>query len=578
MPLRPVAAVSLAFLVLLGAGPALAQQTWPTMPLEASGWRGPGFYLSWMKIAACWLVFLAWVRTTDWAHSDAYLHKLPYVRWNAILVGSFLAAFVLVWLLPVFWLGFPLLVAAYAGPLAAYIHFRNGALDPSQGVLTPEHFRFLLSQKLSTVGVKIAAERPDPHETGPVKLLARGGPTPADENVRLLAARQTPGYDRARQLLAAALARRATAVMLDCGGQSVSVKQLIDGVWFEATPLVTDDAQAAIDTLKVLAGLNPAKPRPREEGRFGLEYESEGYLGTLASQAAANQTRVVIQWEGKPTRFADLEALGMRPKMQEQLQELLALSHGLVLFSAMPASGLRTTVDVTLRSLDRMLRDFASLEDESRRYAEVENILVTTYQGADNAAEALARLMRTDPQVVVVRDLPNAEVVRILAQHAVDDRMVLATMRSKDAAEALLRILALKASPAEVAQSVTAVLAQRLIRKLCEHCKEAYVPPAPVLQQLGIPPGRISAFFRPPENPEKPCRFCSGTGYMGRTAIYELLVPDDGFRKLLRAGAKLDALREAARRSGTPNLQDEGVLLVAKGVTSIPELVRVLKG
>jgi type II secretory ATPase GspE/PulE/Tfp pilus assembly ATPase PilB-like protein len=309
-----------------------------------------------------------------------------------------------------------------------------------------------------------------------------------------------------------------------------------------------------------------------------LEYESEGYLGTLASQAAANQTRVVIQWEGKPTRFADLEALGMRPKMQEQLQELLALSHGLVLFSAMPASGLRTTVDVTLRSLDRMLRDFASLEDESRRYAEVENILVTTYQGADNAAEALARLMRTDPQVVVVRDLPNAEVVRILAQHAVDDRMVLATMRSKDAAEALLRILALKASPAEVAQSVTAVLAQRLIRKLCEHCKEAYVPPAPVLQQLGIPPGRISAFFRPPENPEKPCRFCSGTGYMGRTAIYELLVPDDGFRKLLRAGAKLDALREAARRSGTPNLQDEGVLLVAKGVTSIPELVRVLKG
>lgn len=578
MTSRRVACAVLTALIGLAAAPALAQQPWPNMPLEAAGWRGPGGYLSWVKIAACWLVFLAWVRTTDWANTDAYQHKLPYVRWNAILFGSFLAALVLVWLLPLFWLGFPLLLAAYVGPLVAYIQFRNAELDPSKRVLTPAHFRFLLSQSFAKVGVRIAAEKPNPHEVGPVKLLARGGPSPADDNVRLLAARETEGYGQARQLLAGAQSRRATALMLDWGAEAVAVRHLIDGVWLDAAPLVVDDAQAAIDTLKVLAGLNPSQPQPRQEGRFGMEYELESFSAMLSSQVATSGTRVVVQWEGKPTRFADFEALGMRPKMQQQLMELMSREHGLVLFSAMPASGLRTTVDVALRSMDRMLREFAALEDESRRYAEVENVPVTTYRGPEQAPEVLARLLRTEPQVVVVRDLASADMVRTLAKQAITDRMVLATVRSKDASEALLRVLALKVSPVELAESVTAVLAQRLVRKLCEHCMEAYTPPAPVLQQLGIPPGRISAFYRPPEQPEKPCRACGGVGYVGRTAIFELLAMDDNLRKLLRSGARLEQLRDAARQAGCPGLQEEGVLLVAKGVTSIPELVRVLKG
>jgi len=243
----------------------------------------------------------------------------------------------------------------------------------------------------------------------------------------------------------------------------------------------------------------------------------------------------------------------------------------------LPASGLRTTVDVALRGMDRMVRDFAALEDESRRYAEVENVPVTTYAGAEHASEAVTRLLRTEPQVVVVRDLINADMVRVLAKHAESERLVLATIRARDAVEALLRVLALKVSPADLVNSVTAVLNQRLVRKLCTQCKEAYAPPPQVLQQLGIPAGRIAAFYHPPETAEKPCPACGGTGYLGRTAIFELLVPDDGFRRALAAGARLDALRAAARRTGMPGLQEEGILLVAKGVTSVNELIRVLK-
>ena len=165
----------------------------------------------------------------------------------------------------------------------------------------------------------------------------------------------------------------------------------------------------------------------------------------------------------------------------------------------------------------------------------------------------------------------------ILCEEIPDERLILSTVRAKDSAEALLRVLALGAPPAQFAQGVAGVLSQRLIRKLCEACKEAYAPTPQVLGQLGIPAGRVQAFFRPPQQPEKVCRECNGVGYKERTAIFELLKVGDTVRKVLATGPKLDVLRQAARKDGMRTFQEEGVLLVAKGVTSLPELMRVLK-
>jgi type II secretory ATPase GspE/PulE/Tfp pilus assembly ATPase PilB-like protein len=162
-----------------------------------------------------------------------------------------------------------------------------------------------------------------------------------------------------------------------------------------------------------------------------------------------------------------------------------------------------------------------------------------------------------------------------------ENRLMISTIRAKDCAEALLRVLALGVPPADFAKAVTAVVGQRLVRKLCESCKEAYAPPPQVLQQLGIPGGRVQAFYRPPqpnaEQPKEPCQVCGGIGYYGRTAIFELLVVGETVRKELSNSPKLERVRTAARKDGMSSLQEEGVLLVAKGVTSLPELMRVLK-
>ncbi len=260
--------------------------------------------------------------------------------------------------------------------------------------------------------------------------------------------------------------------------------------------------------------------------------ETVKYPATLASQGTKTGERVLVQFEIKPLHLKTLADLGMRDKMQEQFQELLKRPKGFLLFSALPAGGLRTTIDVVLNGMDRFLREFAAVEDEGSRAREVENIAVTTYKAADGQGPAavLPKVFRAEPNVVVVRDLPDADTVGLICRDVAEsDRLIMGSMRAKDCAEALLRLLVLKAPPEEVAAAVSAVLCQRLVRKLCDLCKEPYAPAPQVLQQLGIPAGRVRAFYRPrqpkPDEGKKDlCRECGGIGYKGQTAIFELLV------------------------------------------------------
>jgi type II secretory ATPase GspE/PulE/Tfp pilus assembly ATPase PilB-like protein len=140
-------------------------------------------------------------------------------------------------------------------------------------------------------------------------------------------------------------------------------------------------------------------------------------------------------------------------------------------------------------------------------------------------------------------------------------------------------VLLLKVPAKDFVNVVSGVACVRLVRKLCDACKEGYPAPAEILQQFGIPPGKVQTLFRPPTqaDPKKPCPECQGIGYKGRTGLFELLVVDDGVREVLMKSPKLDLVRAAARRGGMKTFQEEGLVLVVKGVTSLAELQRILK-
>ncbi|MGD0897752.1 MAG: ATPase, T2SS/T4P/T4SS family [Thermoguttaceae bacterium] len=673
-PFRPILIPALVAIVLAVSAQTLWADESPAQYLLRGAWRGTGFYLSWIKILSAWLVFLAWIATTGWVNQDVQDRGLNWLRWNAIVAGSFFAAIVLAWEIPWFWLGWPLMWIAWIAPLASYIVYRNSRAPSHEKVLTRDHLRHLASRYLGKVGVKVSAEASDPNRGGsPLTVFGRGGANPQADAARLLAARQCEGLPEARRILAEALAARASGILLDFTQSSVARRYLVDGVWMPQEPLDRETADPALVALKTLAGLKPDDRRARQEGPFGVEYQvirhevfgrvdrAEAQFrekltidltkkmaseelkppqlqqqvaaaveeearekfatpigrwtpvdrdrlpklpgidalnpatsvepvkcpATLAAQGTASGERVLIQFEVKTAQLATLDEVGMRAKVQEMLKEAMNRPKGFVLLAAVPGGGLRTTTKALLQGMDRFVREFMAVEDEGNRYEEVENVPVHTYRAAagETLAAFLPKVFREEPNVLVVRDLVDAAAVAVLCHEiSANERLVISTVRARDCAEALLRVVAMGVPPADFARLVTAVLCQRLVRKLCDKCKEPYAPGAQVLQQLGIPEGRVRAFFRPPQakptdqDRKEPCRECGGSGYLGQTALFEIVVLDDTLRKTLAAAPKLDALRQAARKAGMKNFQEEGVLMVARGVTSLQELTRVLKG
>jgi type II secretory ATPase GspE/PulE/Tfp pilus assembly ATPase PilB-like protein len=582
----PAAIPPVGLVLLADVQTAIADTVWPNE--DAPFQRGPGGYLSLPKILFCWLLFLLWVRTTDWVNQDVQRLRLDYSIWNSSVFFSFVAAFVVMWLLPWFWLGAFLMVVAYAGPLVGYIIVRNRAVPVERKVLTRAHLRYLLSHRAALFGVKISAEKQESKKLGPaVNFTAKGGKTDRDNSANLLLARQSPGFPLARRLIADALDHRADAILLDVAAQGVTTRLQIDGVWQNHEPYERIEGDPMLAVFKTIGGLNVNERRSaKQEGAFDAQFHNAKRSCKITSQRTAGGERIVLQLIDATVKKFSYEELGMRAKVEEQLRALLELPQGLVLYSAPPGGGLSTLMDTGIRSLDRFLRDVVVVEDAARREHEIENALVTTFNSAagETPMAVLPKIARTYPNIYVLRELADADTVNFLCEQTKEARLSVGGLRAKEAAEVLLRVLVMKVPAGEFAPAVLGVVNQRLIRKLCEKCKQEYAPPPEVLKQLGLTADRVPVLFRPPQpepdqkKPPPPCEACQGLSYFGRTGIFELLVVNDVVREALVKTPKLDLVRAAARKAGMRSLQEEGIALVAKGVTSLAELMRVLKG
>lgn len=544
----------------------------------------------WPKLLIIWLLFVIWVKSGDWINRDTQIFGLSYGTWNPAIFFPF--AIVLVFLtFPItfvgfcyFWLALGLLSLAYLAAFVPYTVTRNQAVSLHERVFTSDWFRYEVATMLNKLGMKIDAERKADYEKGaPVDLMAIDA---ADERVNqanLITARQSPGYLLVKELVAEMADRRADRTMLDYTQQGVISRQLIDGVWHNGRTMDRELGDVMLAVMKVLSNLDMTDRRKKQSGKFGAKYNSHSYVLPVVSQGVKTGERVIVElMGGQRASYKTYESLGMRKKLADQWAEQMARDKGLVIVSGLPEGGVTTTTDVSLMETDRLLRDFVAIEEEKHRERELENIDVTTYSAekGETPATILPALIRKYPDAYVCRDLVNADSAKLLLGEVNDEnRMLVTTIQAKDAAEALLRMLQKQVPQREFAKLVSAVLCARLIRKLCETCKVAYEPTPDLAKKLGLPEGKIEALYRTPkpEEIEKPCKTCGGLGYLGRTAVFELLLVDDQVRQILRKEPKLELLKKAAKEAGMRSFQEEGVLLIAKGVTSLAELQRVLK-
>ncbi|HUS39841.1 MAG: ATPase, T2SS/T4P/T4SS family [Pirellulales bacterium] len=560
---------------------AVVADPWPYFFVDPDRYRGPGYYLSTTKIVTCWLMFLAWVKTTDWVSQDLQVMHLKRLHvWVPVVVGTFVFAFLLMWTLPSFIIGFTLMLLTYVVPLGLYIFvYRNPQVDEHQKVLNRAHLRFWFAGKLKALGVKIDAEQRAAHEVGPaLQLLAVCGDDEHENQALLIQARQREGYTPARFLLDNALDYRASAVMMDFG-EAVGVRYLIDGVWLSHNPQPRDVGEQLLYVFKALTGSNPEQESAQVSGRFAIQTGQRTMPCDFTCKTTANARRVLLRIEYPPEEFATLLDLGMTPKQEAQVKEAIHAERGLVLFSALPTGGLSTTLTVTLNQLDRFLRDFVSLEDRARPQLDIDSVDVKTFDAAtgETLATILPTVGRTSPDVIICHEPADAKSVELQCEQATKERLIISTIRAKDSAEALLRCLATKVPREVFADAVQAVLHVRLVRKLCNECREPYAPPPELLAKLGIPAGKVEHLYCPPREAPTVCAHCAGVGYHGRTGVFELLHVDEQIRKILKTKPDLNLLRKAARQAGLRTEQQHGILLVAQGITSLEEVQRALK-
>ena len=565
------------------AAPALDKDQWND---AHSIFRLTSPSVSWLKFGLLAVLFLIWVRSADWVNRDSQLFDIGYGVWNPVIFFPFLVGLLLVF--PIlfaipFLISSILLTLIYLVTFFSYVVVRNKRVQHHERVFTPEWFRYELAAAANKLGMKVSAERKADYEKGaPVDLTALGSPDDRDNQANLLTARQSPGYLLVKELVADMVDRHSDRVVLDYNAQSVAMQHRIDGVWHNGEARDRESGDVMLAVMKQLSNLNISERRKKQVGQFAAKYKNHSYLCPIESQGVKTGERVALAVKGGEQReFKTYAELGMRDKLRDQWAELMERDTGMIIISALPEGGLTTLTDVSLMETDRLMRDFFAVEDIHHREREIENVELETYDSkkGESPFTVLPRLVRRYPNVYVVRNGIDADAGKILFNEVKDDRLLITTVPAREAAEALLRILQNQVPHKEFATVVTAVMNTRLIRKLCDACKVGYAPSADMLQKLGIPAGKVETLYRTPkpEEIEKPCLECRGVGYKGRTGMFELLVINDQVREVLLKQPKLELLRKAARSAGMRTLQEEGILLVAKGITSVQELSRVLK-
>lgn len=589
------------FRAALGGGLALvpavvAAAPWPAEPAALpADWRSPGGGLAILPAALWWLGVLVWVRTVDWVGRDATKHGFSPAFWSTVCGLPLPLAALLVWWIP--WstlgiiLGLILMLVALLVPVGIYAAARNAKVSPAEQVLTTGHARRVVAGLVAPLGIEIGEPVREEDILPTVALVAAGGKDAAENEARLAAAAALPGFEEARKMLLTAVVARATTLVLDNAAEA-TLRQEVDGVWGKplfrqppksrkekerwveapASSRAVGDAIAA--ALKALAGM-PANVA-KGSGPFTVSVDGKPRNARLTVQRSPEAEQLSIAIEAPAVVFRKFADLGMDDALAGRLGKLLAAERGLILLSAPTANGLSTTFDLAVESADRLLRDFVSIEDAAQPPREIQNVKPVRFDARTGItpAAALADSLREYPKVIVTRDVRDKAFVAELVRLAGEGYLVIMSLKAADACEAVARVLSCGVTPRQLGSTLLGSLSQRLVRRLCPKCREETPPPAPLLARLKRTAEELPHIFKASA---EGCRLCVGSGYLGRTAAFEL-ASGTTVRKAIAAGAGPEQLRQAARADGMTPLQDAGLALVAGGTTSLDEVQRALSG
>ncbi len=372
-------------------------------------------------------------------------------------------------------------------------------------------------------------------------------------------------------LIKEAFQRRASDIHIEPLRKSFRIRYRIDGVLHEIISPPKKLQGAIISRVKLMAGMDLSEKRLPQDGRIKLNIEGNDIDFRVSSLPGVHGESVVLRILDKGSMLLNLHELGLDAADEKEFEKLLNLPNGVILVTGPTGSGKTTTLYTALNYINRPDRKIITVEDPVEYQLTGINQVQVKEKINLTFANVLRSILRQAPEIIMIGEIRDYETAAITMQASLTGHLVFSTLHTNDAAGAVVRLMDMGVAPYLVSSAVHAVVAQRLVRRICEDCKEVYVPSEFEIISLGFD---LKKKF-PKVYKGKGCSKCSNTGYLGRIAIFEILKIDDIIRELIFAGSLSAEIRERAHDAGMKTLREDGIEKVFNGITTLDEILRV---
>jgi type IV pilus assembly protein PilB len=381
---------------------------------------------------------------------------------------------------------------------------------------------------------------------------------------------EAPVVKLVHAVIADAVRRGASDIHFEPRGQDMRVRFRVDGVVFDSTTVPRHLVSGLVSRVKIMAELDIAEKRLPQDGRIGLSVDGNYVDLRVATLPVVRGEAVVMRILDSRQIVMELDGLGMKDPERRRFEAAIGATHGAILVTGPTGSGKTTTLYAGLSELNTPDRTVVTVEDPVEYELEgVKQVQVNPRTGL-TFATGLRSMVRSDPDVIMVGEVRDRETAQIAIESALTGHLVLTTMHANDAPLAAARLIDMGVEPFLVTSSVECVVAQRLVRRLCE-CKKQVKLTKAMLVDNGFQAARGFTAHEPGG-----CVRCAHTGYKGRTGLYEVMMMSDAIRRLILERASHVEVRAIARAEGMETLQEDGLAKVAAGITSVAEVLRVL--
>jgi general secretion pathway protein E len=535
-------------------------------------WRGPGGYFAAYKIVILVLIFTMWVAVVDYANREA-LRLEDYMKakalvWSPFYLGGMTLGLIAILAIPWFWAGVPiLLLLAFAPPIVFFVT-RNKQVDRE------------LRRSITASGKVAQPIKLVEVESSPIEFQPKvPGKNPAEI---IFQARRLPAFFSFAAMCDDMLRKRGENLVITCTREKAAVQVQVDGLWHSNAEMDAAQGQAMIAVAQLLIGASPEGSNRPLAGQFGIKKDREKAVIRLVVTPTKTEYRAQLRIEAPSDKVVTLAELGLQETQAQVVRRCMG-GHGFFVVAATPTQGTTTLWKSCLNSADRLTRDWYAIVPNSDNETQMENIQRWTHPDGDVGAalDLIVKANLKQAGAFVVPQLFDPKLVGELIRCAKSDKQKIFTrVSAKSASEGLLRAFATAGDRKAMAEQLSGVVYQRLVRKLCLTCREKQKVSPEMIKKLQGDPRVVENLYVPKTIPQelpkdyRPCPTCNDLGYVGRIGVFEVVEVNDTIRQVLLTQPKVEAVTEAARKTGALSLMQSGYPLLLQGVTSVEELKR----